>query len=572
MKSALDALCLPYYMTNLIETAKKHPYISAIAILVVSFGGYRYYQSTHATAQIKYVTGTVQKATLIKTIDGSGQVSELGKLDLKPTGSGAVISLPLKQGSPVRSGQVVAVIDQRSNYVSLVQARASVANAEANYAKVVAGATSSDEHLSQLAVDSAVTSLENSKNSYKQVELQQQLAVKNARTNLFNSTPAAIPASNNLSTATVAVSGSYLGTQDGQYAISIYSGGDGTHYAVGGINYYDAAITPGLAQPLGKDGLSITFSTTGTIVPGSTWTVSIPNTQASNYLSNSNAYQSALVAQSSALSSAQASVNSALNSVESAKAQLEIKQAAALPEDVRIAKAQIQTAQAQLYAAEANYNGNILKAPFDGQIASINSQIGEQVSSATAVATIITNQKIASVSLNEVDVAKIKAGDKVNLTFDAIDGLSITGQIALIDTLGTVTQGVVNYAIKISFDTQDERVKPGMSANASIILDVKPDVLAVPASAVKTDNSGSYVQQLDATGKPQNIPVTIGFATDTQVEIVSGLKEGDTIITQTIKVGATAPAAASRTAANPFSAIGGGGGNRGGGGGAGAGR
>ena len=130
-------------------------------------------------------------------------------------------------------------------------------------------------------------------------------------------------------------------------------------------------------------------------------------------------------------------------------------------------------------------------------------------------------------------------GNKATLTFDAIDGLNITGQVAEIDAIGAVTQGVVTYNVKIVFDTQDERVKSGMSANATIITDVKTDVLMVSNAAVKTDNnSGSYVQTLDSAGKPQNLPVVVGLANDTDTEITSGLNEGDKVITQTINSGA----------------------------------
>ena len=70
--------------------------------------------------------------------------------------------------------------------------------------------------------------------------------------------------------------------------------------------------------------------------------------------------------------------------------------------------------------------------------------------------------------MNEVDAAKISVGNKTTLTFDATEDLTLTGKVAQIDTIGTVEQGVVSYKVKIAFDTQDERIKPGMTANASI--------------------------------------------------------------------------------------------------------
>ncbi|MDD5433706.1 MAG: hypothetical protein PHE77_03610, partial [Candidatus Pacebacteria bacterium] len=61
---------------------------------------------------------------------------------------------------------------------------------------------------------------------------------------------------------------------------------------------------------------------------------------------------------------------------------------------------------------------------------------------------------MAEISLNEVDVAKVKIGQRAIITFDAIDELEITGKVEDVDTIGTVSQGVVSYNVKIIFDTQ----------------------------------------------------------------------------------------------------------------------
>ncbi len=210
------------------------------------------------------------------------------------------------------------------------------------------------------------------------------------------------------------------------------------------------------------------------------------------------------------------------------------------PLDLRSSELTVQQRQATLIDAQQQLVYYTITAPFDGIITTVNSKVGDPASSGTALATLITHQQIVKVSLNEVDVTKVKVGQKVNFTFDAIDGLNITGEVAEIDSLGTVSQGVVTYNVKIVFDTQDQRIKAGMSANATIITDVRTDVLTVPNSAVKTDVSGNnYVQILNSNGQPQNQPVTIGIANDSSIEIVSGLNEGDKIITQTINSSST---------------------------------
>jgi RND family efflux transporter MFP subunit len=214
-----------------------------------------------------------------------------------------------------------------------------------------------------------------------------------------------------------------------------------------------------------------------------------------------------------------------------------------------------------------------VRAPFDGTMASVPIQKGDNTSSGTILGTIITTQQVATISLNEIDIAKIQLGQKVTLTFDAVPDLTITGKVAQIDSLGTVSQGVVNYNVKISFDTNDTRIKPGMSVNAAIITNVAQDVLTVPNSAIKTGGGVSYVQMFDTIlpvpiagvqGSPSTIPprnqtVEVGISNGTSTEIISGLKEGDKIVTKTTITSTATTTTVPSILGNP------GGGNRGGG-------
>jgi len=202
-----------------------------------------------------------------------------------------------------------------------------------------------------------------------------------------------------------------------------------------------------------------------------------------------------------------------------------------------------------LYDAQRTLAECSVRAPFDGVVAALNVQKGDAASSGAAVATVITTQSLVDIPLNEVDIAKVKSGDKATLTFDAIDGLSITGVVAAMDGIGTVSQGVVTYNVTIVFDTQDERVKPGMSVSATIITDIKQDVLTISSSAIKTQGSMSYVEMLNqelssdqvqagesvpSTGALRQQTVEVGLSDDTSTEIVSGLSEGDQVIVRTV--------------------------------------
>lgn len=214
----------------------------------------------------------------------------------------------------------------------------------------------------------------------------------------------------------------------------------------------------------------------------------------------------------------------------------------------------VRSAELSLQSKLNAYNDCFVYAPFDGVIATLTGKVGE--SSGSSIGTIITNQKVVTVSLNEVDIASLSLSQKVFLTFDAINNLKINGEVVEIDSVGTVSSGVVNYNVKIALNENDERVKAGMSANVEIITNSKQNILTILSSAVKTKNGNSYVEILAEDGSAKRKQVEIGISDDTLTEIISGLNEGDKVITKTVSGTNTT---ATRTTPNTKSMIGGGG-------------
>lgn len=213
----------------------------------------------------------------------------------------------------------------------------------------------------------------------------------------------------------------------------------------------------------------------------------------------------------------------------------------------------IRTQQLNLRQKEYDYQNYFIRAPFDGVLARLSVKSTDSVSNGTVIGTMVSSQKISNITLNEVDVAKVKVGQKVKLTFDAIDGLTIDGTISTVDLVGTVSQGVVNYNVEITHDTQDERIKSGMSVSASIIVDKKENVLAVPNSAIKTQSKNNYVELYAgaSTTPPIQRKVQIGITNDTFTEIISGINAGDRVVIRTIN-----PTSSKNKAPTIFSAAG----------------
>jgi RND family efflux transporter MFP subunit len=278
----------------------------------------------------------------------------------------------------------------------------------------------------------------------------------------------------------------------------------------------------------------------------------------------------------SSLVSAQGQLKSAKAQKESAQASLKAdqkkndatphtvnsEQIEADKKQITAAEASIDSALASINAASANlgYQGEQagkrnVTSPINGTVNAVNIKNGDDLSRISsgnnAVAPIIIGDlgtMKSQVQVNEVDVANVSIGQKAMLKFDAIDALETTGTVEKMDSLGTLSSGVVTYNVTIDFDSLDNRIKPGMSVTASIITQVKQDILIVPTSAVKNDNSGDYVEVL-ASGAttPERKNVQAGLSNGMDTEIVSGVNAGDNVVTQTINSNSTTTTNSSST-------------------------
>ncbi len=207
--------------------------------------------------------------------------------------------------------------------------------------------------------------------------------------------------------------------------------------------------------------------------------------------------------------------------------------------------------------AKEKLNDYYIRAPFAGVVTGLSVSAGDSISRTDILASVITTESQALISLNEVDAVRVKVGDKAMLAFDALPNVSIAGEVSKIDTIGQSSQGVVSYGAEIAFDSQNELLKPGMSISASVITQVKQDTLLIPAGAVKNDDSSGYYVEILSGGVPQRKKVEVGMSNDTEMEIVSGLSSGDEVVTQTINSSNATSAAKTNTTSTRIPGLGG---------------
>jgi macrolide-specific efflux system membrane fusion protein len=171
----------------------------------------------------------------------------------------------------------------------------------------------------------------------------------------------------------------------------------------------------------------------------------------------------------------------------------------------------------------------------EGMIIGGNSTSGSTTTASSQKVATIENEAtpIIQVTLSEIDVPKVKVGQKATITFDSITDKTYTGVVATVDRIGTVSSNVTSYTVNIKLDTKSQDILPNMAATADIIIATKVDTLIIPTSALTTQNGQNAAKTLK-NGAQVDVPVETGISSDTETEIVSGLNEGETVITGTV--------------------------------------
>ncbi len=572
----------------MLQRAKKfilrHKFLSAaILIIIIAIGYFGYRSLTGTATQTSYVLGAVTRDTIITTVSGTGQVQAVNQLDIKPKVAGDVISVAVSDGQKVKAGDVLVKLDPQDAIQTLRDAQLSYDNAKLSLTKAQRGSRPEEIQTQQLQVDNAQKSLADARQNLETVSAKANFDLDNLYDDSKSILRDAYNNANNI--ISNQLDGIYSDNTDYAKLTFLTANSQAENDAGSQRVAARAALAdfqklidsypsdqPGIDSALLQAGNDLTaiqkfLSNLDGVLKAAIISNSLSSNTLNGYkssltsaqggsngsLDNISSQQRSLASQKitnqNNLTDAQTKISNAQDSLTQAQHSLDVMLAGTDPLDLQSQQLSVQQSANQLSSARDKLADYAITAPFDGIIANVAVKVGDPASAGTAVATLITPQQIAEISLNEVDAAKVKLGQKADLTFDAIDGLEITGKVIDIDTIGTVSQGVVSYNVKMSMDTPDDRIKPGMTVSTDIITDVHQNVLVVPSSAIKTSGSASYVEMLNQAASstaansqgaivsaqaPRRQTVTTGLSDDTNTEITSGLNEGDQIITRTI--------------------------------------
>ena len=475
--------------------SKKWVTIGVVGVLVLGGGYWGYKHFTAKPVVASSLTAKAKLGNVSKVITATGTVNFPHSIPLQFSNNGQVVELNIKDGDSVKKGQVLARIDDADLKTTVVQQQANLTTAQAK-----------------------LQSLRDGFNAQTKAEAQSALA---------KAQQGVATAQQNLTIAGQNAESSYLNNQVELAKQNVKQASDDLAKAQQSGNASSTALNQAIAN-----------------------------------LTTAQTAQNGGAAQ--ALASAQAQYRSAQADLVSAQYALTKQGAGPTAADLQSAQASISQAQAQLDSANAKLAEATILAPTDAVVINSNLQLYQYTTDASMI-TITpsdgtgSNLEVAA-TIDQADIAQVKLGQNVDITLDAYPDEHSNGSVTLVALQGTTASNVTTFKVTVAVEKASDKLRSGMNANINIVVAEAKNVLTVPSEAIKTKGtiksvlipissgasgarqaastkqSGTTTKSTTNTGSTriaansQSIPVEIGLDDGTNVEIKSGIKEGQEVI------------------------------------------
>jgi HlyD family secretion protein len=445
-----------------------------IALLLLGSGGWGW---LNAKNQLPAGTQTqaVSRQTLPITITANGTVNAERSINLSPKNAGIIKTLPVKEGDRVTQGQVIAVMDDSNLRGQLTQMRGQLGQQEANLQRLIAGNRPEDIAKAEAQLAEAEANLQQVRSGNRPQEIAQVAArLQQAQTTL----------------------------QQRQNNVSRNQ------------QLYDAGAIS--RQTLDQ-----------TITDRNVAQQQVMEAEQSLALQNAGA-------RPEQIEQAQARVDQQAQTVAALRA-------GNRAEDIDQARAQVESAKGALQTVEAQLNDTAIVAPFDGVVMKKYADVGAFVSpsmgggnsasaSSSSILTLASNRHYVSVNLSESQISKIKPGQTVTLTIDALPGKELLGKVDRIAPQAAITQNVTSFEVRVAIVTAAASLKTGMNVEAKFAVGDVTNAMLVPNAAVVRQSQGEGVYVLNQDRKPQFQPIQTGITANGQTEVKSGLQGNEQIL------------------------------------------
>lgn len=461
--------------------------VGALVLLVGGVSAYVFFGNGNGVEE----TATIAPKPFVQEIAVSGKVQAVENVAMTFERTGRVSGVNVSVGDVVEAGAPLISLDTTT-------VRAQLAAAESEVLKRQVERTNQGVTL-------------------EEVMREQDTKVQAAYRTLLSEGLVVFPQYSDQDGETPTMSGLYTGDEEGVYRMRIErSTKNSNKYVmdISGLERAEIDISSTGPTPLGTRGLYISFPGELKSYINTVWYVNIPNTKSSVYGENYNAYQEALRERARAIEDAQAQI---------------VKR----DQVGSIADATLVAARAEVERLRAELAQHTLRAPFDGAVTSVDVEVGDTATPDVQAVTVMSTQKLEVESfVPEINIAYVSVGDPARITLDAYgDYVVFPARVVAIDPAETIRDGVSTYRVLLQFDSLDERVKSGMSANIIITTDARDGVRSVPVGMVSYEGSQAFVTIQTPAGAYERRPVRVGLVSSLgEIEILEGVADGEVVV------------------------------------------
>jgi multidrug efflux pump subunit AcrA (membrane-fusion protein) len=518
-----------------------------------------------------------------QTVSSSGTVISPGDLGVSPLVAGTITSIRVKVGQHVGVGTVLATLDGTSQAQALAQAKSTLATDQITYSQDLAAikndqqAIIDQQNLNQNNLPNYQATVDAAQKSLNDAIANEQVDVNSESATVAADNVAITNAQNTVAQAAITYN-NYYNTWS-PYGFTTNYCSNLNLYGVNSTTVSDAFTH---CQTIFSNQSSLDSANQAlakaqqTLINDKASNLAAFNKDEQNIASLRNAlataqnnYKISVTKDAQTLQSAQNTFANAQDALAIAKAQYGITVDNPTAADFTVP-------QTALVIAQKNYDSTVVKAPVTGDIASITGVVGGQASTASSSVVgsvsgmfVITNVSALEVQagFSESDAAKIAVGQDAYVTFTALPNVNAAAKVISIDLLPTTSSGATTYTVTYGFVSPVTGLKPGMTATVTGLVASANNVLTLPAQAVTTRNSGSYVQVVTSKNGKQTFtrtPVVVGIQGDSSDQIISGISSGTVVVLRQTTAGSSSVAAGVPTVTGGAGAGLGGGAGRGG--------
>ena len=460
----------------------------------------------------------IQRDTILATINAAGRIEPEAEIQVDfEANNGLVAEVLVERGQSVAAGTQLARLDTHNLELAVKQAEIELARAEVQLEQLYRTALAEDIASAQAAVESAQANLDQVRDGPRQDEIASaQAAVESARANLDRVQEG--PSDDDVTVAAANLRRSEVALKEAQWAYDqvAYRGDIGALPQAAQLEQ----ATIDYETALANFNLAVQGPTDADIAAARSQLAQAESSLAQLLESPTEAD---IAAAQSLLAQAEASLARLIEEPDEA--------------EVATARAAVDTARIGLEQAELNLAKASLIAPVDGVVTEINVKRGERppVERPAMVITDMSDYHI-DVEVDEIDIGRVARDQGVVVIVDAIPEEDFAGHVADISPgpIRGLSSGIVAYEVIIALDSDDPRLMPGMTTDATIEIERLEEVLVVPNRAVSIDRSSgepvAYVEKVAEDGNPTRAKVELGLRNETVSQVLSGLDDGDQIV------------------------------------------